>query len=519
MNLSYKKEDTQENNYQGYFLFLLAGVFIFRLSFLILAPLDLSPDEAYYWDWSRHLDWGYYSKPPLVAWIIAFFTNILGNNEFGVRFPALIFSTIDMIVIYLMGKRIFSERAGFWAAATSAAMPGTTVLSLIMTIDAPLVCFWTLAFYSLWMAAEPYLTSIEDRRHQRGIFWWIITGITSGLGLISKQTMAGFWPLAFMFLLLFPTGRKTLRTPWPYISVTICILFLAPVVFWNWQHDWITVQHTAHHFHSDGSTPLSWLKTSSDFLISQLAVISPFTWTLAMLLCGCVLFRFRKMMPAQVYLAVMCMPAIAGIMLLSLKQRINANWPAPFYISSIVLLAGWAKTRLSCSKGLDRMKSLFVPGVIVGFVMTATLYTVVAFGPQLPLDPAERIRGWEKFGTEVGETIASLPRKDKTFLLAKKRQIVSELAFYVDGQPVVYRWHDRSKGIRTQYEIWSPPMDKLGWDAVLVLKKGRGIPHGINNAFTKISHIKDIEVQIGRGRSRNFSLYLCEQLVSWPGVS
>ena len=51
--------------------FLILGAALLRLVYLANdCPLDLAPDEAHYWDWSRHLDWSYYSKGPLVAWII-----------------------------------------------------------------------------------------------------------------------------------------------------------------------------------------------------------------------------------------------------------------------------------------------------------------------------------------------------------------------------------------------------------------------------------------------------------------
>ena len=53
-------------------------------------PLDLAPDEAHYWQWSRHLDASYYSKGPLVAWLIRASCELLGDNVLAVRLPAVI---------------------------------------------------------------------------------------------------------------------------------------------------------------------------------------------------------------------------------------------------------------------------------------------------------------------------------------------------------------------------------------------------------------------------------------------
>src|SRR5258708_38120534 len=49
-------------------LITLAGTLV-RLFFgMLLSPF---PDETYYWDWSRHLAFGYYDHPPVIAWLIA----------------------------------------------------------------------------------------------------------------------------------------------------------------------------------------------------------------------------------------------------------------------------------------------------------------------------------------------------------------------------------------------------------------------------------------------------------------
>src|SRR5262249_54761091 len=52
-------------------VFLILATTALRIAYLSYdCPLDLAPDEAHYWDWSRHLDWSYYSKGPLVAYLI-----------------------------------------------------------------------------------------------------------------------------------------------------------------------------------------------------------------------------------------------------------------------------------------------------------------------------------------------------------------------------------------------------------------------------------------------------------------
>src|SRR4029079_2305416 len=70
---------------------VLALGFLFHLYYLHNnCPIDLSGDEAQYWDWSRHLDLSYYSKGPLIAYIIRASCAIFGDTMPAVRYPALV---------------------------------------------------------------------------------------------------------------------------------------------------------------------------------------------------------------------------------------------------------------------------------------------------------------------------------------------------------------------------------------------------------------------------------------------
>ena len=72
-------------------------------------PIDLSGDEAQYWDWSRNLDLSYYSKGPLVAYIIRASCEMFGNTMPAVRYPALFFSVATSLVTYLLTKKLFDS--------------------------------------------------------------------------------------------------------------------------------------------------------------------------------------------------------------------------------------------------------------------------------------------------------------------------------------------------------------------------------------------------------------------------
>ncbi|MDH3394392.1 MAG: glycosyltransferase family 39 protein, partial [Desulfobulbaceae bacterium] len=170
---------------------LLAALFLWRLFFIVFAPMDLAPDEAYYWDWSRYPALGYYSKPPFIAWINIASSALLPVSAFSVRLPAAIFASLSLLIFHALARRLFSPRTAFWALAATAASPGSCVIGYIMTIDAPLFFFWSLAVYCFWRALE------DDAAGYR---WWFAAAFAAGFGLLSKQMMLAYLVLVILFL-------------------------------------------------------------------------------------------------------------------------------------------------------------------------------------------------------------------------------------------------------------------------------------------------------------------------------
>jgi len=511
-----------ESAWNRHFLVFWGVLFLWRVIYLFITPLDLSPDEAYYWDWSRHLAWGYYSKPPMVAWIIALSTKIFGNTPFGVRVPAAILSTMSLSAIYSLGRRMFGAKAGLLAAIALAASPGVDILGLVMTIDAPLIFFWSLAICCLWMALDK---GTEKRRGEIcDARWWIVSGVCAGLGLLSKQTMIVFWPLAMAFLIISPRDRYLFSRPWPYVSAGLSFLVVLPVIWWNYGHAWITFHHTMHHFQANYGGYFLSLSTFLKFLSLQLIVISPVTWILMVLVGGGCLLALRpwphRISRSVSFLTVFSILPLAGILALSLRQKVNTNWPAPFYVAASVLVAGWACGQVSCNPSLYRLRRFFGPGIAIGLAMAVLLYMVppglTAFGLSgRPIDPTVRLRGWRDLGQKVEKVKMGLPDQGRLFLLAKRRQTVSELAFYMPGQPEVFRWSDR-KEIKSQYEVWQGPGDKIGWNCLIVMDAEEELPQGLSTCFNSFEPLQEIAVSLGHARKRKFDLYLGRGLKTWP---
>src|ERR1700754_4039051 len=98
-------------------IWLTAALTLVRLIALFSTPLELYPDEAQYWLWSRTLDFGYYSKPPMIAWAIWATTAIGGDGEAWVRLSATLFQAGATLVVFLLGRRLYGPATGLAAAA------------------------------------------------------------------------------------------------------------------------------------------------------------------------------------------------------------------------------------------------------------------------------------------------------------------------------------------------------------------------------------------------------------------
>jgi 4-amino-4-deoxy-L-arabinose transferase-like glycosyltransferase len=161
-------------------LLLVLGVTLARVLYLVfLCPYTLIEDEAHYWEWSRRLEWSYYTKGPGVAWSIAAATRLLGDHEFAVRLPAALGAGLATLLVALLARDAYrSARVGFLAACCVLLCPIFQVLGLVMTIDSPYAACWAMAMWSAWRAFEG-----------RGRRWFALAGLAMGVGLLYKYTI------------------------------------------------------------------------------------------------------------------------------------------------------------------------------------------------------------------------------------------------------------------------------------------------------------------------------------------
>lgn len=197
---------------------------LFRLILMINYPLLV--EEAYYWNYAQHLDYGYLDHPPMVAFLIKLGTLIWGDNEWGVRFATLPCWALTILFSYLLTESV-RPGSGKYSVLFLSFLPFFLIHSLIITPDIPLTLAWSAALYYLYNAL------ILNKPSS-----WYLVGISIGLGLLSKYTIALLGGVTLFYLLVIPEMRYWFTRKEPYLGAGIALLIFFPVIYWNCTHDW-----------------------------------------------------------------------------------------------------------------------------------------------------------------------------------------------------------------------------------------------------------------------------------------
>ena len=376
-----------------------------RLAVAGAAPL--SPDEAYYWVWSRALAPGYLDHPPMVALWIRAGTALLGQGALGVRLLAPLSAALGSVLLARAAEDLFPGRR---IGGPAAALLNATLLlgagAVTMTPDTPLLFFWTA---TLWALARLLRTG-------RGA-WWLVVGLAAGAALASKYTAALLGFGIALWLVADPVGRRWLRSPWPWAGGALAGLCFAPVLAWNAAHGWAS-------FAKQGGRTGDWrprdaLGHVAELVGSQVGLATPLVAALCMAGAWAAARRWRQG-AAPALLTALTLPAAAVFVEHALGDRVQANWPAVLYPAACIAAAAYAAR-------------WWKPAAALGFGLAALVYAQAATA-FLPLPRAldvtlVRLGGWDGLAAQVAA-------RDASFVAAGNYGLAAMLARLLPG-PVV----------------------------------------------------------------------------------
>ena len=420
---------TTEKHHLYTLIVVIFALFGYREWITQSTPINLFFDEAYYYGWSQSLDWGYYSKPPMVAWIIRLTTDLFGASEWAIKIGAPLLYSFTALIIYSLGKQLDSLKAGLYAALLFISMPLVSFNSLFITTDAPLLFFWASA---LWV----FLKAQQNNDWQ----WWILAGLLGGLGLLSKYTFILFPTGFLLYALLSEEGKKLLANVRFWVACALAITILTPNLWWNYNHDFISFQHTAE-ISEQGDSQFS-LSRFAEFLLMQFLVFGPIT--MIGLLIGIKKVRYEK----TKLLWALFIPIFAVIAYQALSAKANINWGAPAYVTGS-LIAAIAFTKLQLKKTLITALTLNLV-MMFGFYHYETIQKTFGIEKNTSNSPFIRIQGWVELSNKIAPTLSQYP---ELMIASESRKVAAYMGFYRNPKNLNARALDLNNHIASQYEL------------------------------------------------------------------
>ena len=388
-------------------LVVLLAVLALRLAVIALEPFPVHFDEAQYWAYGQALDWGYFSKPPLVAWLVRAVTEVGGDSLFALRLVSPLAHALTAWLIFLTGRRLWDGRSGFWAAAGYTAAPGVGLSAMILSSDPVMMAFWAAALYAMVRAAE-----------SEGRLWWGVLGVLIGAGLLAKYTMLAFALGALGYGLFAARERNWAGTA---IAAAAALLVVSPNLVWNAANGFVTLAHVAGD--ADPGRGYFHLVEAAEFVGVQFAVIGPvFMAAILLALKNRSAWRDDWGMRLVAWQTVPLLAAMTGLAFLT---RARANWAAPAYIGGALLAARWLVT----AGGAPALRAQLGVGIAASLALwtVAGLYAGQAEELTLRLDPFRQMRISQPYCELV---LGTMDEEGSEVLLSDNRRRLSECMFY-----------------------------------------------------------------------------------------
>lgn len=455
------------------------AVTVFRVGFLLIDKTDLFVDESQYWLWSRDLDFGYYSKPPLIAWVIRLTTELAQSNAiFWVRLPAPLFHFATALILGLLGRNLFGARTAFWVMLSYISMPAVTLGSAVISTDTIMAPFFSLALLF-------YFRLLEEGKAVDAL----LTGLMVGVAFLAKYAGIYFLICAALAAVFVPSARPTWRH-----ALLIGLAFLAvamPNFVWNVLNDLSTFEHTLDNAdwvrgNGDGFS-LKYLKLA-EFFFSQFGVFGP-------ILFGTLLACTVRNIPTTARILVFfSVPIIAIVCVQALLSKAYANWAVAAYFGGTVvvtaMLVDGHMRLLKASVGIGMVAALALP------VLTSMAYDVSIDGEKPAL---KRLLGREKMSRDI---LQAAERLQADVIVARSRDILADL-FYTGRHSDVRFRSVRPDGRPRNYYQLKFPFENDGTDEKVLLVSHRNDVQCEGRAM-----IPESEIATQGGALHGSSLYI-----------
>jgi 4-amino-4-deoxy-L-arabinose transferase-like glycosyltransferase len=417
---------------------LVVAVVLARWVLLAFDRTDLFVDETQYWLWGQDFQWGYYSKPPLIAWLIGAVTTLAGSDAaFWIRMPSAALNGITAFLLAALSARTWGSRSAIWVAAAYLSLPLVALGMMLISTDSVMAPFFAGALLAWWRLAET-----------RKARYALIAGALIGVAFLGKYAAIYFVVGAALAAIVFPRARIGWRNA-ALLGLAFLVV-IAPNLIWNALNGLTTIAHTADN--------IGWIRGTANaaetpglngFLVffgSQFAVMGPILF--ASLLVA--LVRFRTAGP----LVALALVPLAAVSFQSVVDTTYANWAASAYFAGTPVAMAF----------LARVPWLRIVGLGINIAL-ATFISLLTLWPNaeiLGIDPPlERYTGRTATSSEI---IALARANGNVPIYADNRDVLADL-FYTgrDSGLTIYAPRPTNRRPAHHYEQEYPlPADLTG---------------------------------------------------------
>lgn len=393
------KLDSFKNNYLFLLIFIILCI---RIVSLYFSPLEVQGDEAQYWYWSTYFDWGYYSKPPLIAWIISILTLTFGNSIFILKLPSLLAHFLTSFVLFNLSKAFNrNTEESLWLSITYLLFFAVSLSSNIISTDPFLLLFWSssLLFFKICL-------------NKKSIKNIILTSIFVALGFYAKYAMIYFF-LSSIILILFTDNKKELVKSILIISFFVLIL-ISPHLYWVYSTNWVTFIHTGDNFNWNAS--LYNFEQLINFIVSQFFISTPI-----------ILFIFikqfaktKKFIQSYSFEIAYSLPILLLITAQSFISRANANWSSVAFIGV---------TMIAVNILYKNYKKIFLLNTALGLVVLILISVFIINPPNI--SPFNKLMGMEDAAKEIQFLDESL---NSDYIVFDDRMNIAKFLYYLPSK-------------------------------------------------------------------------------------
>ncbi len=440
-------------------------VYAFTLRLVYIGSIELLPEEAYYWDYSRHLDFGYLDHPPMVAWLIRLGTAVFGQSQFGVRIGALGCGAIASAFTYRLTRNLFGEASALAALVLVQTLPFFFFAGLLMTPDAPLTAAWAATLYFLERAL------VAGRA---GAWLWV--GISLGIGLISKYSIGLLVPVTLAFMLWDHKSRCWWRRWEPYAAALCTLAIFSPIILWNAQHEWASFAfQTSRRLAEAPRFALHKLLAAALVLITPTGVLAV---TAALVGAKSTDAGDNDAPRRRLFIRVSVLVPIAVFAMFSLRHEVKLDWTGAPWLAALPVMGAGMMASATGSRGFREWPRIaWVPTLLTMVLIYGALLHLLVLG--LPgLGYSKHIElvpvAWRDLSRQVTDAAAGIRRetgRSPLIVGMDRYAIASELAFYGAEQTksvVETSSAHLFGGIGLMYQWWTPAELQKGRILLLV---------------------------------------------------